>query len=88
MRLISKHLEKGGNGSLVVKLEDDEDLWQLYNIAHVGDSVRASTFRKIQSVGTTGNVMTNKVRLNLSIKIITVDFDPQSSTIRYSVCKT
>ena len=87
MRLLKKQVEKGGDGNVTVRIEDDEDLWQLYNLTHVGDTVRASTFRKIQNVGATGSVATNKVRLNLTIKVMGIDFDPQSSTIRYSVCR-
>eukprot|EP01064_Diplonema_japonicum_P003273 TRINITY_DN1212_c1_g1_i13.p1 TRINITY_DN1212_c1_g1~~TRINITY_DN1212_c1_g1_i13.p1 ORF type:complete len:410 (+),score=94.56 TRINITY_DN1212_c1_g1_i13:90-1319(+) len=84
MKLLDKRFERGGGGTVKVKIEDDEDLWQLYNLVYVGDTVRASTWRKLQSVGTTGNVLTNKIRLNLTVKITSIDFDPQSSLIRYS----
>ena len=85
MRLLNKRFERNGGGTVSVKVEDDEDLWQLYNLVFVGDTVRTSTWRKLQSVGTTGSVQTNKIRLNLSVKVEAIDFDPQSSLIRYSV---
>eukprot|EP00659_Diplonema_papillatum_P002586 gene2586-4007_t len=74
-------MEKHGSGTVKVKLEDDEDLWQLYNLVMIGDTVRASTWRKLQSTNTTGTVLTNKIRLTLTIRVTGIDFDPIGSLV-------
>ncbi len=57
-------------------------MWHAYNLICTGDILRASTFRKVVSTGTTGSTRSEKVRLNLTLEIETVDFDPAGCIMR------
>ncbi|KXN86421.1 Protein pelota [Leucoagaricus sp. SymC.cos] len=76
MKLINKYIDKHGAGHVTLRPEDDEDMWHLYNLIQAGDSVRATTIRRIQSVSNTGSVESNRIRLNLTIQVDRVEFSP------------
>ncbi|KAF9451665.1 hypothetical protein P691DRAFT_807275 [Macrolepiota fuliginosa MF-IS2] len=76
MKLVNRHIDKHGAGHVTLKPEDDEDMWHLYNLIQAGDSVRATTVRRIQSVSNTGSVESNRIRLNLTIQVDRVEFSP------------
>ena len=57
-------------------------MWHVYNLMAVGDSIRASTFRKITTEGNTGTRQSQKIRLTLTIKIEDIDFDTQACLLR------
>eukprot|EP00755_Sulcionema_specki_P011922 Sspe_Gene.8110::Locus_2763_Transcript_1_1_Confidence_1.000_Length_1398::g.8110::m.8110/K06965/PELO, DOM34, pelA; protein pelota len=84
MRLLDRKLEKDGSGFVKVRPEDDEDLWHLYNLVLVGDTIRTVTFRKVQKEGATGSVQSSKMKLKLTIKVTSIEFDPQIGELRYS----
>ena len=44
-------------------------MWHAYNLICTGDTLRASTFRKIIKVGQTGSTKSDKVRLNLTLEV-------------------
>ena len=49
MKLLKKQIsEKDGAGSVVLRAEEPEDMWHMYNLIHVGDSVKTTTIRKVQ----------------------------------------
>lgn len=82
MREITRKVEKNGVGFVKVEPIDAEDMWQLYNLLSAGDELTASTIRKVQQESSTGSSSTERVRLNLSIKVDTVDFDSSVGSIR------
>ena len=86
MKILGEHIEKGDKGSVKIRIEDDEDMWQVYNLVMIGDQVTASTQRKMQTVAQTGSVISSKRKMNLTIKVASIDYDPQRAEIRYSVC--
>lgn len=45
MKLISKHIESDRSGYFKVIPEDDNDIWQLYNLILPGDQIESSTHR-------------------------------------------
>lgn len=48
MKLLRKQInEKDGTGSVVLRAEEPEDMWHVYNLIHVHDSVKTTTIRKV-----------------------------------------
>ncbi|CAG2172412.1 unnamed protein product [Oppiella nova] len=62
--------------------EDSEDMWHIYNLIQEGDSLRASTFRKVTIESGTGSTQTNKVRTMLTICIESIEYDTQGCVLR------
>ncbi|MBN3299740.1 PELO protein, partial [Amia calva] len=62
--------------------EEPEDMWHTYNLLQMGDSLRASTIRKVQTESSTGSVGSNRVRTTLTISVETIDFDTQACQLR------
>lgn len=53
----------------------------MYNLVREGDIVTATTFRKIQRESGAGQE-SEKVKLKLSIRVDTIDFDPEGATLQ------
>ncbi|KAF8195757.1 hypothetical protein K438DRAFT_1826473 [Mycena galopus ATCC 62051] len=49
-------------------------MWHLYNLIQDGDSVRAPAIRRVQKISSTGSVDSQRVRLNLTLKVTRVEF--------------
>lgn len=62
--------------------DESEDMWHAYNLISEGDSVTASTVRKVQTESATGSSTSNRVRTTLTIKVETIDFDTQACVLR------
>jgi len=56
-------------------------MWQIYNLVRIGDVVTANTYRKV-SRDTGTNVETEKVRLTLTIRVESIDYDAEGMEIR------
>lgn len=83
MKLTNKHIERDGSGRVKLTAEDSEDIWHVYNLIAQGDCVKASTIRRIQTTqSTTGSTDSHRMRLMLTIRVQSVDFDTQSCTLR------
>jgi protein pelota len=83
MKLIKRHISaKDGSGSVVVRPETIEDIWHVYNLLCLGDSVRTTTLRKVVKETSTGSTSSSKKRLNLTISLKKIEFDPP--TLRMS----
>ncbi|KAF1320372.1 Mrna surveillance protein pelota, partial [Globisporangium splendens] len=51
MKLLKKQInEKDGMGSVVLRAEEPEDMWHVYNLIHVHDSVKTTTIRKVEQI--------------------------------------
>ncbi|KAJ7781113.1 eRF1 domain 1-domain-containing protein [Mycena metata] len=74
MKLVNRFVDKHGTGHVTLRPEDDEDMWHLYNLIQEGDSIRAPAIRRVQKISSTGSVDSQRVRLNLTIKVTRVDF--------------
>lgn len=56
MKLLKKQInEKDGVGSVVLRAEEPEDMWHVYNLIHVHDSVKTTTIRKVEEEPTLSN---------------------------------
>ncbi|PFX23372.1 Protein pelota-like [Stylophora pistillata] len=82
MKLIAKNFEKDSSGSVVLVPDEAEDMWHAYNLIAVGDRLRSTTIRRVQTESATGSVSSNKVRTTLSIAVEGVEFDTQACMLR------
>ncbi|KAK7695930.1 hypothetical protein QCA50_000569 [Cerrena zonata] len=79
MKLIGKHIEKGGVGYVNLRPEDDEDMWHLYNLIQDGDRVRAPAIRRVQNISSTGSTESHRIRLNLTLAVTRTLWSPSTS---------
>lgn len=71
------------SASVVVLVpEEDEDMWHVYNLLQEGDSIRASTMRKVVTESGTGTTAASKVRTMLTIAIESIDYDFDGCLLR------
>jgi len=82
MRLIKKYIDRGSSGEVKLEPEEQEDMWHAYNLIAVGDSLRASTVRKVTQTTDTGSTTTAKRRMILTIEVINVDYDSAACALR------
>lgn len=82
MKLLAKYIEKDGSGHVTLLAEEPEDMWHAYNLVAEGDSLRASTIRKVTTESATGSTGSNRVRTTLTIAIENIDFDTQACVLR------
>uniref|UniRef100_A0A4W6CQB7 Protein pelota homolog n=1 Tax=Lates calcarifer TaxID=8187 RepID=A0A4W6CQB7_LATCA len=82
MKLLHKDIEKDNAGQVTLVPEEAEDMWHTYNLLQVGDSLRASTIRKVQTESTTGSVGSSRVRTTLTLCVEAIDFDSQACQLR------
>lgn len=82
MKLVRKDIEKDSAGQVTLVPEEPEDMWHTYNLVQVGDSLRASTIRKVQTESSTGSVGSNRVRTTLTLCVEAIDFDSQACQLR------
>ncbi|KAJ8312933.1 hypothetical protein KUTeg_010306 [Tegillarca granosa] len=68
--------------SITLVPEEAEDMWHAYNLVAVGDSLRSTTIRKVQTESATGSVSVNKVRTTLTIQVENIDFDTHGCVLR------
>nr|CAG4647097.1 EOG090X07BV [Megafenestra aurita] len=82
MKLVNKYIEKDGAGRVGLIPENPEDMWHAYNLIAHGDTIRASTIRKVQTESATGSSSSSRVRTMLTIEVETIDFDTQACVLR------
>ncbi|KAK6968097.1 protein pelota [Biomphalaria glabrata] len=84
MKLTNRSIDKNNCGSVTLVPEEPEDMWHTYNLVSVGDTIRSTTIRKVQTESATGSVNVNKVRTTLTIQVESIDFDTQACVLRVS----
>lgn len=85
MKLLKRDISaKDGSGSILLRPDVPEDLWHAYNLLSQNDLVRCTTLRKVINTSSTGSTTSNKVRMNLTIKVTKVDFDVDTLQVRIS----
>uniref|UniRef100_A0A1B0CYQ1 eRF1/Pelota-like N-terminal domain-containing protein n=1 Tax=Phlebotomus papatasi TaxID=29031 RepID=A0A1B0CYQ1_PHLPP len=82
MKLLSRNVDKGGSGAVVLMPEEPEDMWHAYNLISEGDNVKCTTIRKVQNETATGSSSSNRVRTTLTITVENIDFDTQACVLR------
>jgi len=76
MRILSKDLRKG---FIEIVVENDDDLWILYNVIHPGDIVTAKTVREVKAGE---NSSSSRIPMILSIKVSSLEFQPFTDRLR------
>lgn len=85
MKLLKKEVSaKDGAGSVKLVPEQAEDMYTLYNLIAVGDSVRTLTLRKIVKEATGKEKQTKTIKMALTIQVEKVDFDTDVCSLRLS----
>lgn len=82
MKQVHRNLEKDSSGVIGLIPDEAEDMWHAYNLIAVGDRLRATTIRRVQTESSTGSVSSNKVRTTLTIQVEGVDYDTQACVLR------
>jgi len=83
MKLVSRDVSaKDGSGQMALIPEEEEDMWHAYNVIAPGDSLRATTIRKVQTESATGSTSSQKVRTTITISVEDVDFDTAACMLR------
>ena len=86
MRIIGKnHLKPGQSGYIQIRIDNIEDLWDLYNIMAVGDNIKLCTFRKVQKNKDPQNLKNKKSELKkikITLRIENIDYSPESIRIK------
>ncbi|XP_064461379.1 protein pelota-like [Ornithodoros turicata] len=82
MKLLHKFIDKDGSGDVTVIPEEPEDMWHAYNLVSEGDSLKASTIRKVTTESATGSTGSNRIRTTLVITVESIDFDTQACVLR------
>ena len=84
MKLIKKYSDDVGE-SIVLQLEEDEDIWHLYNLVVSGDRIKGTTTRKVaieRSGGT--QVDSERKTFTINLHIEKAEYDGISGSIRYA----
>jgi protein pelota len=75
---------KDASGFISLRPDVPEDLWHAYNLLQEGDLVKCTTIRKVVKESSTGSTTSSKMRMNLTIEVNKVDFDPDTLQVRLS----
>lgn len=68
MKLLKKQIsEKDGAGSVLLRAEEPEDMWHIYNLILVGDSVKTTTVRKVRGARAVARIRPSLCALNSSM---------------------
>ncbi|KAK9093671.1 hypothetical protein Scep_025140 [Stephania cephalantha] len=79
MKLLNKDYVPNSSGTITFAADGSDDLWILYNMIKQGDHVSSETSRKLYQ----NNAKTaTRVRMNMSIKVMAIDYDKEASTLR------
>lgn len=85
MRLIKRNINSDGSGSVTLLPEEPEDMWHAYNLVLVGDFITASAVRRVTTESSsTGSTTSQRVHTNLTIRVKSLDFDPQAGELHVS----
>lgn len=85
MRLVKRNINSDGSGAVTLCPEEPEDMWHAFNLVLVGDFLTASAIRRVTNESaSTGATSSQRVHMNLSIKVKSLDFDPQAGQLHVS----
>jgi len=85
MRLIKQSIEKkDGSGSATLLPEEPEDMWHAYNLIRPGDLLKASAMRRVTAESETGSKSSQRVHMTLTLRVTSLDFDPQAAQLHVS----
>lgn len=84
MRVLKKVFDPSG-GEVTLAADVAEDLWHVHNLLRPTDALTATTWRKINKESpATGAVESARVKLNMTLRVTRVEFDPEAAELRVS----
>ncbi|KAL6142968.1 hypothetical protein ACLB2K_061243 [Fragaria x ananassa] len=85
MKIVHRDFVRGGPGKVKMVPLDSDDLWYVFNLIAVGDSVIAVTVRKVLREAASGGRDAERVKLKLEIKVDKVpEYDQEGGVVRVS----
>ncbi|OAL34853.1 mRNA surveillance protein pelota [Fonsecaea nubica] len=85
MRLVKRNINDDGSGSVTLCPEEPEDMWHAYNLIRPTDLLTASAIRRVTTESSsTGSTSSQRVHTNLTIRVKSLDFDPQAGQLHVS----
>ncbi|OLQ19250.1 mRNA surveillance protein pelota [Cryptosporidium hominis] len=82
MKLLKSKNSGNGFGYVKLKIESEDDIWELYNLILSGDSVRSVTYRKTHKENTSGTVSVKVHKLVMTVIVKNTEYGGQ--TLRVS----
>jgi protein pelota len=83
MRQFKRAIDKRtGAGSIKLEAQDVEDMWHVYNLVAVGDTVTGTTTRKVKSESASGASESERMRITLSIRVTSISYDSLAAGLR------
>ncbi|KAL3623331.1 CDP-diacylglycerol--glycerol-3-phosphate 3-phosphatidyltransferase [Castilleja foliolosa] len=82
MKVMRRNVVRNGPGSVKIVPEEADDLWVAYNLIAEGDTVVASTVRKVLREAASGGRDAERVKLRLEIKVEAIEYDKEGSALR------
>ncbi|KAI1609107.1 translation factor pelota [Exophiala viscosa] len=85
MRLVKRHIDDDGGGNVTLCPEEPEDMWHAYNLIRPKDLLTASAVRRVTTESaSTGSTASQRVHTNLTVRVKSLDFDPQAGQLHVS----
>lgn len=82
MKLIKRHIDKDGSGTVTLCPEEPEDMWHAYNLIRPTDLLTAKALRRITDKSSTiGATRSETVQITLTIRVKSLDFDAQAGQL-------
>lgn len=82
MRLIKKEISSStGHGYAILKPEEEDDIWHLYNLILPGDSIKTKISRKVIKESSTGAVSAQLKTITSIFKVISLECCQSGSTL-------
>ncbi|CAH9065497.1 unnamed protein product [Cuscuta epithymum] len=82
MKVVHRDFIHNGPGSIKMVAEEADDLWIVYNLIAEGDTVLASTVRKVLRESASGGREAERMKLRLQIKVEAVEYDKEDFALR------
>lgn len=83
MKLLKRFSDESGQ-SVTLLLEEDEDIWHMYNLVVVGDRVKGTTTRKVAIERGNASVDSERKTFTINLHIEKAEYDAHSASIRYA----
>jgi protein pelota len=83
MKVLKQEINgKTSVGYVVVQAEEEDDIYHLYNIINIGDSVEATSVRNVVSESKSGARDKTRVMTKIAIQVEQIDFDAEQCSLR------
>lgn len=85
MKLLHQRIDPDSSGTVALIPEESEDLWQLYNLVALGDTIKANTYRNVARERTGGTIQKERKKIYLTLQVTKdIDYDAEGDEIRFA----